>query len=628
MSDRIRQKHRGRAFPIAIVGHVDHGKSTLIGRLLHDTGSLPEGKVAALQEASRKRGMPFEWSFVMDALKVERDQGITIDTTRMRFKSERRDYVIIDAPGHAEFLKNMLTGAAAAEAAILVVDVIEGMSEQTRRHAFLLKLLGIREIVVAVNKMDRCDYAREAFDKVTVAVSSYLAGLGLAAAAIVPIAARHGDMIAHRLAPLSWYNGPTLLEALDALNGAPSEVDRALRLPVQDVYKFDDRRIIVGRIESGRLRVGDRLRFSPGGRSARIASLESWSAQAAVSAGAGQSIGLTLDEDIFVERGQVASTPDEAPQIARRLKLRLFHFGHAPLRAGDDVRLQIGFADHKVTIEAIDSVVDVQSLASHPAAAIARHDVADVVVESRTPMAIDIGQDRSLARGILRVGHEIVAGCLVEMALSTEPLPSALKNVTAVASAVPPTKRAADWGHTGGVLWLTGLSGAGKSTLARALEKELFERQWRAVLLDGDTLRRTLNADLGFSESERAENVRRIGAMAQHLAENGQLAIVACIAPRASYRARLRDALGPLFHEIYIKAPLAVCEQRDVKGLYAKARRGEIAGFTGVSDPYEPPATAELEISTDVLATAECVARLLDYVERTFRVGDARRLAS
>src|SRR5690242_19080536 len=187
MSDRIRQKHRGRAFPIAIVGHVDHGKSTLIGRLLHDTGSLPEGKVAALQEASRKRGMPFEWSFVMDALKVERDQGITIDTTRMRFKSERRDYVIIDAPGHAEFLKNMLTGAAAAEAAILVIDVIEGMSEQTRRHAFLLKLLGIREIVVAVNKMDRCDYAREAFDQVTVAASSYLAGLGLNASAIVPI---------------------------------------------------------------------------------------------------------------------------------------------------------------------------------------------------------------------------------------------------------------------------------------------------------------------------------------------------------------------------------------------------------------------------------------------------------
>jgi bifunctional enzyme CysN/CysC len=298
------------------------------------------------------------------------------------------------------------------------------------------------------------------------------------------------------------------------------------------------------------------------------------------------------------------------------------------LHAGDEVRLQIGFADRKVTIEAIERVVDVQNLASHPASAIARHDVADVVVESRTPMAVDVSQDRPLARGILRSGHEIVAGCLVEAVLGTEPLPSAFQNVTAVASAVPPAERAAAWGHTGGVLWLTGLSGAGKSTLARALEKELFERQWRAVLLDGDTLRRTLNADLGFSESERAENVRRIGAMAQHLAENGQLAIVACIAPRATYRERLRGALGPLFHEVYIKAPLAVCEQRDVKGLYAKARRGEIAGFTGVSDPYEPPAAADLEIGTDVLAPAECVARLVDYAERAFRAGDARRLAS
>ena len=351
MSDRIRhKKNHGRAFATAIVGHVDHGKSTLIGRLLHDTGSLPEGKVAALQEASRKRGMPFEWSFVMDALKVERDQGITIDTTRMRFRSERRDYVIIDAPGHAEFLKNMLTGAAAAEAAILVVDVIEGMSEQTRRHAFLLKLLGIREIVVAVNKMDRCDYARDAFDRVTVAVSSYLAGLGLAAAAIVPIAARHGDMIAHRSVPPSWYSGPTVLQALDTLADASDDVDRPLRLPVQDVYKFDDRRIIVGRIESGRLRVGDRLHFSPGGGSARIASIESWNAQAAVSAGAGQSIGVILNEDIFVERGQVASAADEVPLVARRLKLRLFHFGQAPLPAGDAGKLQIGLAEQPAAV--------------------------------------------------------------------------------------------------------------------------------------------------------------------------------------------------------------------------------------------------------------------------------------
>ncbi|HEX6841082.1 MAG TPA: adenylyl-sulfate kinase [Stellaceae bacterium] len=621
-----------RALSIVITGHVDHGKSTLIGRLLHDTGALPDGKVQALQEASRKRGMPFEWSFVMDALKVERDQGITIDTTRIRFKSERRDYVIIDAPGHAEFLKNMLTGAAAAEAAILVVDVIEGMSEQTRRHAFLLKLLGIRQIVVAVNKMDRCGYGEAAFAAVSRSVADYLAGLDLAATAIIPISARDGDMIAHRSVPPSWYHGPTVLQALDALADASDDTERPLRFPVQDIYKFDDRRIIVGRIESGRLRVGDRLRFSPGGRSARIASIESWNAQPALSAGAGQSIGLTLDENIFVERGQVASAPEAAPSAAARLKLRVFHLDQVPLRAGDAVKLQIGFAEQPARVEAIDGVVDIRDLTQRSAEAVGRNDIADIVVRCRTPIAVETAvQGRPLGRGILRRGHHIVAGFLVESVLdapAVAAVATAARNITPVTSAVSAGERGRAWGHAGGVLWLTGLSGAGKSTLALALERELLHRDWRAVLLDGDTLRRTLNADLGFSESERAENVRRIGAMAQHLAESGMIAIVACIAPRRSYRARLRDALGALYHEIYVKAPLALCEQRDVKGLYAKARRGEIAGFTGVSDLYEPPLAPDLEIDTEVLTPAESLGHLLAYVERAFRLDDVRRLAS
>ena len=624
--------NENRTLPIVIVGHVDHGKSTLIGRLLHDTGSLPEGKVAALQEASRKRGMPFEWSFVMDALKVERDQGITIDTTPMRFRSERRDYVIIDAPGHAEFLKNMLTGAAAAEAAILVIDVIEGMSEQTRRHAFLLKLLGIREIVVAVNKMDRCGYAEAAFAATLRSVADYLGGLGLAASAIIPISARNGDMIAHRSVLPSWYHGPTVLQALDALADAADEADRPLRLPVQDVYKFDDRRIIVGRIESGRLRVGDRLCFSPGGRSARIASLESWNAQPELSAGAGQSIGLTLDEEIFVERGQVASAPDVAPPAAARLKLRLFYFGHVPLQAGDTVKLQIGLAEQAATVEAVDSVVDINDLTLRRAEAVGRNDIADIMVRCGRPIAVETAvHGRPLGRGILRRDHHIVAGFLVAAVLDATAIASvqsAPRHITPVTSAVSASERSSAWGHVGGVLWLTGLSGAGKSTLALALERELLHRDWRAVLLDGDSLRRTLNADLGFSEAERAENVRRIGAMAQHVAESGMIAIVACIAPRRSHRARLRKELGDLYHEVYVKASLAVCEQRDVKGLYAKARRGEIAGFTGVSDLYEPPEAPALEIGTDVLTPAEGLGLLLAYVERTFRLSDVRRLAS
>lgn len=618
-----------RTLPIVITGHVDHGKSTLIGRLLHDTGTLPEGRLAALQDASRKRGMPFEWSFLMDALKAERDQGITIDTTRMRFASARRDYVIIDAPGHAEFLKNMLTGAAAAEAAILVVDVVEGMSEQSRRHAFLLKLLGIGEVVVAVNKMDRVGYAQEAFDAAARVVADYLIGLELRPAEIVPIAAREGDMIAARGTRLGWYRGPTLLEALDALEGAPSDADRPLRLPVQDVYKFDERRIIVGRIETGRLRVGDRLRFSPGDRVARIASLEGWNAQPVLSAAAGQSVGLTLDDDVFVERGQVASAPDQPPQLARRLKLRLFYFGRTPLKSGDAVTLQIGLAERPAVVEAVERVIDVNDLASRAAAEIGRNDVAELVLACRAPIAVDdADQGRHLGRGVLRRGHDIIAGVLVEAALDAREEPAASRPLVPVRSAVTPAERAAAWGHGGGVLWLTGLSGSGKSTLAQLLEQELFRRGWRAVLLDGDTMRRGLNADLGFSEPERAENVRRIGAVAQHLAESGMIAIVACISPRAAERTKLRASLGKLFHEIHVAAPLTICERRDVKGLYARARRGEITAFTGISDPYEPPATPELELATDLLTPEECIEKLLNYLVHKFRPNMGHRLAS
>jgi bifunctional enzyme CysN/CysC len=420
-----------------------------------------------------------------------------------------------------------------------------------------------------------------------------------------------------------------VLEALDALKGAGEDLDQPLRLPVQDVYKFDERRVVVGRIEAGWLRVGDRLRFSPGERSARIASLETWNTQPMVTAVAGQSIGLTLDEDIFVERGQVASAPEAAPLTARRLKLRIFHFGHAPLLPGDAVQLQIGLAEHAAVIEAVERVVDVNSLTSHAAAAVQRNDVADVVVTSRSPIAVDDpAQGRHLARGILRRGYEVIAGCLLEAALDVRQPAVALRHVTPVSSALTPAERGAAWGHAGGVLWLTGLSGAGKSTLAHALEKELFRRQWRAVLLDGDTLRQSLNADLGFSEHDRAENVRRIGAVARLLAESGMIAIVACIAPRAAHREAVRNELGSLYHEIYVKAPLAVCEQRDVKGLYAKARRGEIAGFTGLSDPYEPPQAPALEIGTDALTPAECLEHLVRYVEQALRPDNLHRLAS
>jgi len=287
---------------LVIVGHVDHGKSTLVGRILHETGALPDGKVEAVKAMSEKRGMPFEWAFVIDSMQAERDQGITIDTTQIRFKTAAREYLLIDAPGHKQFLKNMVSGAAGADAVVLVVDAHEGVQDQTRRHAYLLRLLGIRRIMVAVNKMDLAGYREERYQEVRKEVAAYLRSIGVNAIDItfLPIAAREGANIRSRSSAMPWYEGPTLLEALDAVPQPAAASDLPLRLTVQDVYKFDERRIIAGRIESGHLHVGDTLLFSPINATARVASIESWNAEQPAKAGVGQSVGITLDEDIFV----------------------------------------------------------------------------------------------------------------------------------------------------------------------------------------------------------------------------------------------------------------------------------------------------------------------------------------
>src|SRR5512134_3021529 len=303
---------------IVIVGHVDHGKSTLVGRLFHDTGTLPEGKVEAVQAMCEKRGMPFEWAFLLDALQAERDQGITIDISQIFFRTAIRSYVLIDAPGHREFVKNMITGAAQAEAAVLVIDAREGMQEQTRRHAYLLHLLGIHQIVVAINKMDMVEYSEPRFQQLVTDVRDYFADLGLDLrhTMMIPLVARDGDNIVAASTRMRWYEGPTLAEALDQLQPPVTSQDLALRFPVQDVYKFDDRRIIAGRIESGYLRKGDTLLFSPSNKQARIASIEEWNARQPVMAvRAGESIGVTLDEPIFVERGEIASLESRPPML-------------------------------------------------------------------------------------------------------------------------------------------------------------------------------------------------------------------------------------------------------------------------------------------------------------------------
>ncbi len=610
---------------LAIVGHVDHGKSTLVGRLLHETNALPEGKVRAVQAMSEKRGMPFEWAFVIDAMQAERDQGITIDTTQIRFRSGKRNYVLIDAPGHKEFLKNMVSGAASADAVVLVVDAHEGVQDQTRRHAYLLRLLGIRRIVVAVNKMDLAGYDEGRFNEVKDEVFAYLKSIGVKEKTVfIPVAAREGANLSLRADRMPWYDGPTLLEALDALPQPAPIADLPLRMWVQDVYKFDERRIVAGRIESGRLKVGDTLLFSPSSATARVASIESWNAPQPAEAGAGRSVGITLDEDLFVERGHIVSHAQRIPLVSNVFRARIFWLGRRPLTPGSQYRLRHGSAETLAVIERIECIVDTNTLSSGPGEEVGWNCVAEVIVRTRGLLGLDDHAENPVTgRFVLVEGHQIVGGGTVStegFANQRQAAAPKSANLTTVEHRVLAEDRARMNGHRGGILWFTGLSGSGKSTLAVELERLLFKKGYQVYLLDGDNMRKGLNADLGFSPEDRTENIRRVGEVAALFAEAGMIVISAFISPYRMDRERVRAAHGGFFHEVYINAPLHVCESRDVKGLYRKARAGQIPQFTGVSAPYEAPMAPDLEIRTGEWPVARCIAELAIYVQQKFEV--------
>ncbi len=398
---------------IVIVGHVDHGKSTLIGRLFHDTGSLPDGRLEAIQASCERRGVPFEWAFLMDALQSEREQNITIDSAQIWFQSAARRYVIIDAPGHIEFLKNMVTGAASAEAAVIMVAADEGVKDQSRRHGMLLHLLGIRQVVVAVNKMDLIAFDEAGFQALADEYTDFLRGLGVTPRVVIPVSARGGDNIASASAAMPWYDGPTLLGALDALQREAPPPDQPLRVVVQDVYRFDARRIIAGRVEAGTLRVGDRVRFYPGGEAQVVSRLEAWAEDAPESVHAGQSIGFTLADQIFVERGMVAAHEGRPPRVARRFVASLFWMGREAMRVGADYRLKLLTADVPCRVVALRGSLDPVTR-GEAEDRLERHGAAEVIVETREPVAFDLHAELGVTgRFVIVAGYDVVGGGII-----------------------------------------------------------------------------------------------------------------------------------------------------------------------------------------------------------------------
>jgi bifunctional enzyme CysN/CysC len=457
--------------------------------------------------------------------------------------------------------------------------------------------------------MDRVEFSQTRFEEISAEISAHLGHLGVTPSAVIPISARDGDGVAERTVRIGWYRGPTVVEALDRLEPARTLEALALRLPVQAIYKFDDRRILAGRIESGSLAAGEEIVIMPAGKIAKIKSVESWPATPAGRQGAGRSVGITLDRELFVERGDIIAPAGSAPRETRRLRARIFWLHQKPLNSGDQLLVRFGPKESRATVVAVEKAVDPGDLESRENKAIGRNHVGEIDISLANPIAVDPYSDNPrTGRLVIEVSGRIAGGGLV---LSVDAGRRAVPvDIVPVESALRLDERSARYRHNGAVVWLTGLPASGKSTLAKALERRLFTRGGSPILLDGDTLRAGLNSDLGFSATDRSENIRRLAEVATHLARNGHIAIVAAVSPAREDRATARKIAASFFREIHVATPAQVCEERDPKGHYKKARAGALASFTGIGDDYETPEAAELAIDTSERMVADAAGEI------------------
>jgi bifunctional enzyme CysN/CysC len=502
---------------------------------------------------------------------------------------------------------------------VVVIAVNEGVREQSRRHAYLLGLLGIRQLLVVVNKMDLVDFSQKKFEEIEKEYRKFLKELGLEALVFVPAAAKGGDNVAKPSAKMKWHKGPTILAALDLLEAQSADVDLPLRFCVQDVYRFDERRIIAGRIETGKLRVGDELIFSPANKTSKVQSIEEWGGDGSNERIAGDSVGITLSEQIFVERGYVASHQTETPIETNRIHADVFWIVREPMRAGHLYDLRLATQDVKCEVVSIDAVMDSSTLETKKQKRdqLERNEVGRLTIQTRGPLVID-NHDRIPKLGRFVIAHDgqiCAGGTIFDGVYTDRRTVTKSKNIFWVEGKITAGDRASRMGHRGAVVWFTGLSGAGKSTIAQALERELFARQMHTYVLDGDNIRHGLNSNLGFSPEDRVENIRRVSEVAKLMADSGVIAITAFISPYRLDRRRAREIAlsgNAEFIEVFVDAPLEVCEARDPKNLYKKARAGEIREFTGIDAPYEAPEDAEIVVHTDRQTVNESVATILE----------------
>ncbi len=520
---------------IVVIGHVDHGKSTVIGRLLADTGSLPEGKLESVRQQCRQNARPFEYAFLLDALKDEQSQGITIDSARCFFKSEQREYIIIDAPGHIEFLKNMISGAARAEAGLLVIDAKEGVQENSRRHGYLVSMLGIRQLAVCVNKMDLVGHDQAIFEAIRQEYTAFLRQVGIEPAAFIPISARDGDNIASSSEAMSWYDGPNVLQMLDGFRKEPRPIDQPLRFPVQDIYKFtaegDDRRIVAGRVETGSVSVGDDVIFLPSGKRSRVASIEQFNAPAASCAVAGQSTGVTLSQQVYIKPGELMCHADQTDaRTSTHLRANIFWMSPNPMVKGKRYKLKLAGARAACWLTDIASVLDASELTTVAnRQQIERHDVAECVLQTLRPIACDkAGDIPQTGRFVIIDNHEIAGGgVILDAAAETNTLAQQHVRQRELAwdrSAITSGMRGGRFNQKSALVLICGQVGAHKRDLAKALEEYLFNCGRLVYYLGVSNSLLGIDADMQIAD-ERDEYVRRLGEMSHVFTDAGAIFI-------------------------------------------------------------------------------------------------------